>query len=241
MHSSSGDVTALLTPPRRRGFEILDDPLVDPRLVRRSLGDVERSNLLFGGARAVLAELRLVLGELASEASLLDVGTGLGDIPARSRVVAAGSGVELETFGLDVSETLALASRHRVGAAVRADARALPFADRSIDVVICSQTLHHFADADARAVVRELDRVARVRVIISDLRRSWIAAAGLWVASFPLGFHPVSRHDGVVSIMRGYTCAELSDFVSGVTGHRPRVRRRAGFRVTAVWNPGEIT
>jgi SAM-dependent methyltransferase len=120
---------------------------------------------------------------------------------------------------------------------VRGDATALPFADRSVDVVMCSQTLHHFDDAAATSVLRELDRVARRRVIVSDLRRSWLAAAGLWIASFPLGFHPVSRHDGVVSIMRGYAGDELRRLVTTSIGRAPDVRRRMGWRVTATWRP----
>ena len=54
-------MAGLLVPPRRRGMEFLDDPAVDPRVVRRSLHDVARSNTLFGGTRAVLTELRPVL------------------------------------------------------------------------------------------------------------------------------------------------------------------------------------
>ena len=34
----------MLTPPRRRGVEILDLPGVDPEVVTRSLGDVARCN-----------------------------------------------------------------------------------------------------------------------------------------------------------------------------------------------------
>jgi hypothetical protein len=103
--------------------------------------------------------------------------------------------------------------------------------------VMCSQTLHHFDDHRAASVVRELDRVARVRVIVADLRRSWLAAAGLWCVSFPLRFHPVSRHDGVVSIMRGYTTNELRRLVASAIGRTPIVRRRMGWRVTASWCP----
>ena len=137
-----------------------------------------------------------------------------------------------------MSHTLAVASRARTGNAVRGTATQLPFADGSVDVAMCSQTLHHFDDASASAVLRELNRVARVRVIVSDLRRSWFAAAGLWLASFPLGFHPVSRHDGVVSIMRGYTRHELRKLVGSAIGCTPTVRRRLGWRVTATWKPG---
>lgn len=230
-------MTTLITPPRRRGFEYLDAPGVDPRLVRRSLADVALANALFGGTRAVLLELGAVLPELDANATLLDVGSGVGDIAARAREMARQQRVDLSLITIDMAETLAVASRARTGNAVRGNATALPFADRSVDVVMCSQTLHHFDDASATRVLKELDRVARVRVIVSDLRRSWLAAAGLWLASFPLGFHPVSRHDGVVSIMRGYTRDELGRLVKSSTGRAPNVKRHMGWRVTATWRP----
>ena len=229
----------LITPPRLRGVEYLDVPGVDPRLVRRSLADVALANTLFGGTRAVLLEVEAVLPELSSGATLLDVGSGVGDIAARAREIARRKGIELSLVTIDMAETLAIASRARTGNAVRGDATALPFADRSVDIVMCSQTLHHFDDVIAKSVLRELDRVARRRVIVSDLRRSWLAAAGLWIASFPLGFHPVSRHDGVVSIMRGYAGDELRRLVTASIGRSPDVRRRMGWRVTASWRPAE--
>lgn len=230
-------MTTLITPPRRRGVEYLDAPGVDPRLVRRSLADVALANALFGGTRAVLLELNDILPELSATSTLLDVGSGVGDIAARAREMARQREVDLSLITIDRAETLAVASRARAGNAVRGNATALPFADRSVDVVMCSQTLHHFDDASAACVLRELDRVARVRVIVSDLRRSWLAAAGLWLASFPLGFHPVSRHDGVVSIMRGYTSEELRCLVSSSVGRTPNVKRHIGWRVTATWRP----
>ncbi len=230
-------VTTLITPPRRRGVEYLDAPNVDPRLVRRSLADVALANSLFGGTRAVLLEIEEVLPELDATATLLDVGSGVGDIAARARDVARQHDVDLSLVTIDMAETLAVASRARTGNGVRGNAAALPFANDSVDVVMCSQTLHHFDDASAVRVLRELDRVARVRVIVSDLRRSWIAAAGLWMASFPLGFHPVSRHDGVVSIMRGYAGDELRRLVQSSTGRTPNVKRHMGWRVTATWRP----
>src|SRR5688572_22024212 len=82
-----GDV-ALLTPRRRYGHEYLDDPAVGAGVAARSMGDVARSNALFGGAHAVLAELEDLLRSSTTAGrsfSLLDVGTGLGDIPARVR------------------------------------------------------------------------------------------------------------------------------------------------------------
>ena len=218
-------------------MEILDDPDVDPDVVTRSLADVVRSNSLFGGLSSAIDELKDALKEVPPQATLLDVGTGLGDIPFRAREVARENGIQLTTVGLDSAIELARASRAVLTLSVCADALRLPFADHSVDIVMCSQVLHHFSGVDALRLLREMNRVARVRVVVSDIRRSWFAAAGLWLASFPLRFHAVSRHDGVVSVMRGFTPEELVDIVRQAVARKPVVHRRRGFRVTTSWTP----
>lgn len=234
------NITDALAPTRRRGIELLDDPSTDTALATRSLQDVARSNHWFGGANAVIAELVPVLAAARGRSApltLLDVGTGAGDIPELARRIADRGGVRLLTMGLEVTPALAAASRPRSGDAIAGDALALPFADRSVDIVACSQVLHHFEAADGARLLAEMNRVARVRVIVADIRRAWAAAAGLWVGSWALGFHPVSRHDGVVSVLRGFRAAELSAAVVAATGCLPSVRNRRGFRVTASWTP----
>ena len=222
-----------------RGIEILDDPDVDPELVTRSISDVVRANALFGGLGSAIDELKEALRAVPHEATLLDVGTGLADIPCRAREVARWRGVELTTVGLDSAMELARASRPLLTLTVCGDALRLPFADHSVDIVMCSQVLHHFVGDDSLRFLREMNRVARVRVIVSDLRRSWIAAAGIWLMSFPLRFHAVSRHDGVVSVMRGFTRGELVDTVRQAIGRDTIVSRRRGFHLTASWAPVE--
>jgi methyltransferase family protein len=234
--SSSADFT-VLTPSRRRGIEILDNPAVDPGLMRRSMRDVERANVLFGGRRAALAELAVALGKVSGEATMLDVGTGRGDIPASAVVLAKSMGIELATIGIDMSLPLVTELKNGNDQVVRGDALALPFRDKSVDIVLASQLLHHFTEDTAPVFISEMNRVARSSVVISDLKRSLIAAAGLWLGSFPLGFHPVSRHDGVVSVMRGFLPVELQDLIERAVGLRPHVHSRLGFRVTTSWTP----
>ena len=227
-----------MTPARRHGAEILDGPDVAPALRHRSLADVARANMLFGGTRAVLRELEPVFAAHRGEPmTLLDAGTGAADIPCAARALAARHGVRLTLIGVDAAAPLVTAAASRLDEALCADVRALPLESRSVDVVVCSQLLHHFPEPRIADVLRELHRVARERVIVSDLVRSWLAAAGIWLASFPLRFHPVSRHDGVLSVLRGFTAAELRDHVVHATGVRPMVTRYAGWRVTASWPP----
>lgn len=230
-------MTSLLTPPRRYGTELLDDPAVDEALVIRSVSDIVRSNTLFLGTSAVVAELQHIFPHLPPQSTLLDVGTGMGDIPQRVQRAAAKQRITLTTIGLDAGSVLARDARQHLSYAMCGDALHLPFATKSVDVVMCSQVLHHFRGDAALTVIREMQRVAIHAVVISDLRRSWSAAAGFWLASFPLRFHPVTRHDGVVSVMRGFTPNELADTIQDAVGLRPQINRRLGFRLTTHWTP----
>jgi SAM-dependent methyltransferase len=223
------------TPSRRRGVEILDDPATPDDVRDRAMRDVVRSNRWFGGTRSLLQGFRETLRDLPPEPVLLDVGTGMADLAVAAQVEATRARIPLYTIGMDLSWQLARAAQKRLRAAVVGSALELPFADRSVDVVICSQVLHHFVEADARRLVAELHRVSRGWVVISDLRRSWLAAGGFWVASTALRFHPVTRRDGVTSVLRGFESGELGSLIRDVTGITPRVRRGAFWRISATW------
>ena len=135
------DNRAVLTPRRRRGIELLDDPNIDPAVREQSIGDVTRANRWLGGLRAASIELRDALRD-RSAATVLDVGTGLGDIPAC--VADEASHCAVVTIGVDEAPSLLAAARSRMTYGVCANGLALPFRDRSVDVVLCSQVLHHF-------------------------------------------------------------------------------------------------
>jgi SAM-dependent methyltransferase len=222
-------------PARARGREILDDPETPADLRARAMRDVGRSNRLFGGTHAVLRELRAIAPELPSRIRLLDVGTGLGDIPSAARAALGRHGVAVETIGVDSSESLLRDARRLVQAVTAADARRLPFGDATADVVVCSQLLHHFFDDDLLLLIAELNRVSRGWVVVSDLQRSWVAAGGFWLASSVLRFHEITRVDGMTSVLRGFRPGELESLVRSVTGTTPTVRTGAFWRLTARW------
>lgn len=227
----------ILTPRRRYNSELLDSHSDDDELVLRTVTDIMRSNSVFQGSRAAVAEVARYFAKVPKTATLLDVGTGLGDVPRAAVRAALQRNIALTTIGLDAVPVLTQYAAASVCYAVCGSGLTLPFGNSSVDIVMCSQTLHHFRGAEETALLREMDRVARVAVIVSDLRRSWLAAAGFWVASFPLRFHRVTRHDGVLSVLRGYTPDELSNAVLEAVGVRPEVHRRLGFRLTTSWTP----
>jgi hypothetical protein len=71
-------------------------------------------------------------------------------------------------------------------------------------------------------------------VVIADLRRSPLARIGFRVGAGVLGFDPATRHDGLVSLDRGYREADLAALLSEA-GIRARIERAPGFRLVATW------
>ena len=92
---------------------------------------------------------------------------------------------------------------------VRGDATALPLPADSADVVHAALTLHHLDPDAAVTALAEMARVARGRVVINDLARSRLALVLVWLATRLLTVHPISRHDGPLSVRRSYSRDEL--------------------------------
>lgn len=230
----------MLSPRRwaRGSVELLDDPASDAGAVLASLADVARINRFLGGRHAALSRLdEWFRAERAGAAlTLLDVGTGLGDIPLAAARLARRRGLTLRLIGLERHPAAARAAGGNGLRAVVADGVRLPLPDRSVDFALCSQLLHHFAGDAAERLVRELDRVARCGAVIADLRRSTLAAAGFFLASFALRVRPATRRDGVISVFRGFSAAELANLCRAA-GVEPDVRRHPGYRLTAAWRP----
>jgi len=219
--------------------ELLDDPGADAGDVVASLRDIARINRCFGGARAASARLdEFLCGVRAgSTVTLLDVGTGAGDIPRAMTRRAAQRGITLRCFGLERHPAAAREAERGGGvAALIADGGALPFATDTVDLVLCAKLLHHLPGAAGHRLLRELDRVARLAVVVADIRRSPLAAAGLWLASFPMRLHPATRRDGVISVFRGFSGDELRAICADA-GVRAAVRRHPGWCLTAAWRP----
>ena len=218
------------------GVEALDTPTLDRTTARATLTDIARANLLFGGNAAVAHGVKRILGDdhRRSTLTIADVGAGAGDVLQSLTRMLTRRGIAATGIAVDWHrEAAAMAREQGQGAAV-GDAFALPLASRSIDVVVASQLLHHFSRDAAIRLLRELDRVARMGVVISDLRRARTAAWGIWLAASIMRFHPVSRADGVLSVRRGFSARELADLCRDA-GVSAAVTQRPGYRLLAYW------
>jgi hypothetical protein len=84
-------------------------------------------------------------------------------------------------------------------------------------------------------VLRELDRVARCGVVVTDLYRSRPALLGArLLAATVWRRHPVTRHDGPRSVVAAFTPRELEELAAAAGMAGARVHRHPVFRVALV-------
>jgi ubiquinone/menaquinone biosynthesis C-methylase UbiE len=230
-------MTALLA-PSPVGDELLDHPDADPAAVRLSLANIARANWWFGGVWAMsMALSRLAPPPRGAQAlTLLDLGTGDGDLPRRAVRWGARRGMQIRPLGLERSPTAARMAQAQDVPTVLADAGALPFPDKSVDIVMMNLFLHHFAPESAVRLLRSADRVARLGVIVSDLQRSAVAPALFGLGGRLLGFDQLTITDGQTSIARGYSQASLTDLMQRA-GVAAQVYAAPGWRLVAQWTP----
>ncbi|GBC76675.1 Ubiquinone/menaquinone biosynthesis C-methyltransferase UbiE [bacterium HR08] len=198
--------------------EWMDDPAVPPEEVAAALRDLERINVALGVRSALARHLFPRIERLArSPVRILDVATGAADIPRAIAAWARRRGRRVEIVALDRGWSVLRYARHAVGdypeiALVCADARHLPFPRDAFDFVIATEFVHHLADEEIVPLLRRLAELAREAFVINDLRRHPIAYYGFRVLSRFFFRSRLVRHDGPISILRGFTVRECERF-----------------------------
>jgi len=229
------------TAQRATGAELMDRPDQDERDLDIALRDLRAVNRWLGGWRVLRSRMADQLHALPRGVySVLDVGTGSGDLAIRLVRWARSHGYRLRVLATDIHPTtLELARRHTSDEADvevgRADALALPYPDDAFDFALCSTTLHHFDGGDEVRVLGEMSRVAGRALIVNDLRRSSAGLLGArLLAATAWRRSRLTRHDGPLSVRRAFTADELRDAAERAGLRDPVVRSHAPFRISLV-------
>ena len=220
----------MVTLPRAaHAREQMDGPLA-PAELAATLDDLDRLNAWFGGYALTLRRIRGAAAALPRGARLrvVDVGGGRGDLAVNIVRWARRTGRPVRVVVIDNDPaTLALARRRTAAypeiALVQADAGALPLHEGGAHVAHAALTLHHL-DADTAAACLGQMAAAAPVVAVNDLLRTPLTLALVWLATRVLRLHPVSRHDGPISVRRAWSGPELA-VLAEKAGRRARITR----------------
>jgi 2-polyprenyl-3-methyl-5-hydroxy-6-metoxy-1,4-benzoquinol methylase len=209
--------------------EQLDGPL-PPAALRATLHDLHLLNTWFGGYALTLSRIRRAAVPLPQGQRLVvvDVGGGRGDLAIAVVRWARRRHRPVRVLVIDAdAATLALARRHTAAypeiTLLQADATALPVREGAADVAVAALTLHHLASDAAAGCLAEMAAASGLAVV-NDLLRTPLSLAAVWLTTRVLRLHPVSRHDGPLSVRRAYSAGELTALAARAGVHA-RIRR----------------
>lgn len=203
--------------------ELMDAPDADARMLARTYGRFGVVNALVSRPGSLYRRDVRPRAAHAREQSralrILDIGAGGGDLCRLLAWRLRRDGFDAEVTALDADvRAIRWASAHDRGAGIRyrrALTTELVAAGEIYDMVLSNHVLHHLDDAELRTVLDDSVRLVAPGGMVShrDIARSRTAhalfSAATWTISSTLLADSFIREDGLISIRRSYTTAEL--------------------------------
>lgn len=218
--------------------EIMDGDC-DPAMLDRTYADFHVVNLAVSGWRSMYCRSIRPGLSTTRASTLLDIGSGGGDVSRCLARWAARDGLRLEVTAIDPD------ARAHGWAAAQPAVRGLTFRralsselvaeGARFDFVMSNHILHHLNAAELQGVLADSQVLARRGVLHADIARGRLAYLGFSLGTWPFFRKSYIRADGLTSIRRSFTAPELRR----VAPPGWRVRRAHPYRLELRWRaPG---
>ena len=205
---------------RSRLPELMDEPGLDAATYQRCLADLAFLNRLTLTHRPVLRWLAKATRQLppGGRFSVLDVAYGQGDLLRAIAAWAEQRHLKAELSGIDLNPRSALAARAATPANFKIEYITGDVFEywpaQKPDFIVSSQFTHHLDDVDIIRLLQLFEKNAVLGWYITDLHRHPVAYYGFPLLAILLRWHRIVRHDGMVSIARGFRGSEWHSLLS---------------------------
>lgn len=214
--------------------EIMDDPDCDREGLFRTYETFDHVNRLLSGWTSIYKkEIRPVLEASSSQITLLDIGTGGGDVPRHLSELAVKDGYSLDISAIDPDER-AIEFAKSVNSFANIDflcarSNQLVKENKQFDFVISNHLVHHLEESEILSLCRDAEKLCRHRVLFNDIERGDLGYAFFSMAAPLLFRNTFIPTDGLLSIRRSFTKLELSHLLP----HGWNVKRIFPYRLLA--------
>ncbi len=202
-------------------------------------------NRWLGGTEACLGALGPLVERIVSREGkrrtirIVDLGSGCADIPAALVCWARGKGYPIHVTAVDSNAAVCQVAQERTSAlseisVVQGDVLHPPLRRGVCDLVFCSALLHHFSDEQVAGILTGFRTTAGEAVVVSDLHRHPLAYIGIRLLTALLSRSAAVRHDGPLSVLKGFRRGDLLAILKKAAIARATVQWRWAFRYLIV-------
>lgn len=219
---------------RSKQEELMDDLNMGGKQMSETLDQLSTINHLLGGYHILYRGIsKLRAGQ--TQLRVADLGCGGGDGLRAISSWASKRKLRIEGVGYDANASVIAYARSHSQAFPGlsfeiADLLDPNFPTEKFDIIICSLILHHFDDTTLKMLLPRLLENATIGLLINDLHRSPIAYRLFQIATWMAGASHMIRHDGLISIQKGFIRQELKDLFSTLPQAKLSIEWRWAFR-----------
>ena len=219
---------------RSKEIELMDGFQGTENELELVLTDINRVNAMLGGNTITLdAVFRLLRKYPKKSYMILDVGCADGNMLREIALRARKAKIIIKLIGLDLNDlSLVIAKRKSLKFPeieyLNQDVFTLENMD--LDIVITTLTLHHFRDRDIPKFLHRFSEMASIGVVINDLQRSRLAYYLFRAFSVIFIKTYTAKHDGLISILRGFKKKELQKFADQLPNIDHQISWKWAFR-----------
>jgi 2-polyprenyl-3-methyl-5-hydroxy-6-metoxy-1,4-benzoquinol methylase len=215
---------------RSTQLELMDTEPLSFAAFHAYLRDLARINVYTLAYRPTLQWLRraLVAGKPQQPVSVIDIGSGGGDMLRRICQWAARRGLETDLVGVDLNPwSKQSAQMTSVGMPVRFETSDIFdfHPERRADFIISSLFTHHLTDDEVIRFIRWMDAHAVHGWFINDLHRHPLPYAFIKCVTRLFGFNRLVQHDAPLSVARAFVEADWHRLLmaAGISMERVRI------------------
>jgi 2-polyprenyl-3-methyl-5-hydroxy-6-metoxy-1,4-benzoquinol methylase len=214
---------------------MMDDPDVPRELLYKNLRELDFLNRYTLGHKLSISALRRLLKQKNGSLHIVDLGCGSGDTLKQMAKWARKNQVAARFTGIDSNpEIIAYLREHCKGypeiTGMAKSYQQYIAQKEEVDVFHCSLFAHHLENHELLNLLSHFKRYSRLGFVISDIIRSPFAYYGSIILTHMGRGTALARHDGPVSVLRGFRINEIRELLAEAEVDDYDLRTALGFR-----------
>lgn len=217
--------------------EWMDEPEICEKDLANAYKDINHVNTFLGGNKITLKGIIQLekLSKTKHPIRIIDIGCGDGSTLKFLAKFARKNNKNWLFSGVDINpKSIKLAQKNTLNFPkinyIEANVFSENFKKLETDIFILTLTLHHFKDKEIMSILESSVHQARLGLVINDLQRSSLAYTLFQLYGYLFLKSAIARHDGLVSILRGFKKKELIHFSKKCLEAKHSIQYKWAFR-----------
>lgn len=217
--------------------EIMDDLDFQGVEMKNLLKDLKVVNKWLGGNTITIDGINKLLQDhsKAEKVTILDIGCGDGELLRKCADFGNQNNFNFNCIGLDFNENILTYAKESSTSYPNIKFRKVDvFLEENLipncDIAVCTLFLHHFNNKEIEGLLKKLMHKITIGAVINDLHRNKQAFNLFKLVSTLFLKTKTAKHDGLVSIARGFKKDELEKISRQIPNQKSKIQWRWAYR-----------